>query len=239
MATLLSLADHVARLRTLALVAEYRFQAGRIGFFAILSAHGRTEEEVAHYARVGQVAKSRADLARGALIGEGEIDGFQLEALDWARGHVRAIDGLGTKVARFHETLDETLRAAEVDRSAVIDYLLDVTDRAASLFGDAYGGLIAAMDKELEEANALRTAQSEEVTEEAKKAMVRIDAITRSVRLISINASVEAARVGDPGRGFSVIAGEIKTLAEAIAGASGDAGRSMDQLQSLARTQAT
>lgn len=46
--------------------------------------------------------------------------------------------------------------------------------------------------------------------------LVRLDHIGKHVRLVSINASVEAARVGDTGRGLGVIAVEFKTLAEEI-----------------------
>ena len=46
--------------------------------------------------------------------------------------------------------------------------------------------------------------------------LVRLDHIGKHVRLVSINASVEAARVGDAGRGLGVIAVEFKTLAEEI-----------------------
>ena len=44
----------------------------------------------------------------------------------------------------------------------------------------------------------------------------RLEHIGRHVRLVSLNASVEAARVGDTGKGLGVIAQEFKSLAEEI-----------------------
>lgn len=45
-----------------------------------------------------------------------------------------------------------------------------------------------------------------------KGAVEEIRKISMSINLISINASIEAARAGDAGRGFGVIANEIQTL---------------------------
>ena len=56
----------------------------------------------------------------------------------------------------------------------------------------------------------------------ALKAAKQIDGITRTVRLISLNAAVEASRAGDAGRGFTVIAQEIKALSERAEQAGGE-----------------
>ncbi|KUP92237.1 methyl-accepting chemotaxis protein [Tritonibacter horizontis] len=46
------------------------------------------------------------------------------------------------------------------------------------------------------------------------EAVKNAEAVGRNIRLIAFNASIEAARIGDQGKGFAVIATEIRTLAD-------------------------
>ena len=58
------------------------------------------------------------------------------------------------------------------------------------------------------------TKELEQSFADVKDATGELGSLSTQVRLLSLNASVEAARAGDAGKGFAVIADEVRTLAE-------------------------
>lgn len=122
-----------------------------------------------------------------------------------------------------HTAVSATQHAASVDQTvvAVKDLAGKARDNAAMAqkVNHRAGSCLQSVDRGREEMNSLTKAmvEIEQSNNDVAKLVKRVDEIAFQTNLLALNAAVEAARAGEAGAGFSVVADEVRALAQRCA----------------------
>ncbi|MBA1145597.1 methyl-accepting chemotaxis protein [Ectothiorhodospiraceae bacterium WFHF3C12] len=184
--------------------------------------------KLSHLEVIQQVSERTSRLGVELVDIAGDVDAVNKRVNRQAEAFER-LRGIAESMSEANKTVDESVRNAQSVAAAASEDVQTSRDATERSIEDIrhLAERVSGMESKL--------GSLEDALERVRKVANGIAGIAKQTNLLALNATIEASRAGEAGRGFGVVAEEVKQLAKQTADATADINSTLEGLSDQVR----